>query len=999
MDQVVIRAKSSNKSTMVIYADPKARGYHDLLIKGGQFYAVYDPVSKFWKKGLDDLSELIDNDLASFAETYSPPGSEKVVVEYMNSMSNGAWNRYLTQMKGLSDDKILLDQKVMFANDDVKREDYASFKESYSLEDSPTPFYDKLMSTIYDEDQRRKLEWGIGLLVDGNDLDKVQKFFVICGDPGTGKSTVLNIIQELFDGYISYFNAKELGQGYTFATDVFKNAPLIAIQTDGDLSNIRDNTVINQISGHEEIIINEKGVKRYAIKTKTMMFMATNKAVQITDSRSGIIRRLIDVYPTGNTLNSSEYFDCMDHIKYELGGIAKHCLDVYKSMGPMAYSGYVAKEMVARTNDIYAFLSSQLDRIEHEKSLDGDQLWRDFKGWCDDANVTITLKKQDFISELESYFKNVTKPVVHGRRTTRNNIFSEFKWNKFVSDGDRSESKPIEIKVKPLVLDKTKSYFDKIAADYLAQYAANNDIGNPQKPWTMVHTTLKDIDTSKLHWVQVPENHIVLDFDIRGDDGEKSLEKNLEAAAKYPPTYAELSKSGKGVHLHYIYDGDPTKLKPLIDVNIECKVYKGKSALRRKLTFCNDLPIAHISSGLPLKGEKSMINEQTIKDEKHLRRLIINNCKKMYMPGTKPSIDFICKLLDEAYDSEMPYNVEDMKPMVTKFAEGSTHQKDYCLRVVSNMKWRSDIKQAPAVPDPDEKEDKRPITFYDTEVFPNLFMICYKDEGDEKEHPVKTLINPKPEDVRALCRTKLVGFNNRKYDNHILYAWGWLNYTNDGLYRLSQDIVNGKRNALFPNAFNLSYTDIYDFSAKKQGLKKWEIELGIDHHELGMRWDEPVPKEKWDLVKSYCEDDVRATEAVFNHLHEDFVARQGLANLSGLTVNDSTNQHVTRIVFGDVKHPQNEFPWPDLHKEFPGYTFDKFADREHKSKYLGEYPSEGGYVYVYGMGNGDGVDYHNMTLSYNKPDSERLKDFEKVYSDFGMDLKELHPDLIDKLSK
>ena len=41
-------------------------------------------------------------------------------------------------------------------------------------------------------------------------------------------------------------------------------------------------------------------------------------------------------------------------------------------------------------------------------------------------------------------------------------------------------------------------------------------------------------------------------FDIPEENGNKSFERNLEEASKWPPTYAELSKSGAGIHLHYI---------------------------------------------------------------------------------------------------------------------------------------------------------------------------------------------------------------------------------------------------------------------------------------------------------------------------------------------------------------------------------------------------------------------------------------------------------------
>ena len=350
-----------------------------------------------------------------------------------------------------------------------------------------------------------------------------------------------------------------------------------------------------------------------------------------------------------------------------------------------------------------------------------------------------------------------------------------------------------------------------------------------------------------------------------------------------------------------------------------------------------------------------MINNRELKDELHIRNLIKHAVRKEYCPGTKPSIDFICKILDEAYESGITYDVSDLKPALITFAMGSTHWADYCLQVVGNMKFQSE--KLPAGENPQNDDI---LTFYDVEVFPNLFLISFMDSNEKEPH---SWINPPRKSVMELMNRNLVGFNNRKYDNHILYAWAVLGYNNQQLYQLSQKIVSNDRNALFSQAYNLSYTDIYDFSAKKQSLKKWEIELGIDHHELGMPWDKPVPEDKWPLVQSYCEDDVRATKAVFDHLKEDFTARKTLAALSGLTVNDTTNTHTAKIIFGDEKNPQLQFNYPELSKLFPGYRFDQYAPKDKKSFYMGEYPGEGGYVFVYGMDNGYG-DYSYMEMKH-----------------------------------
>ena len=889
LDFLMISTRSTKRGVIEIYPKFIIKKSSDLMIRGGDFYAIWIEERGLWSTDEQDALILIDKYLDEYAEENKGKFEAQVRVMHMWDAESGmidTWHKYC--QKQMRDSFHQLDDTLIFANTKVSKKDYSSKRLPYPLEKGDISAWDKLISTLYSPEERHKIEWSIGAIVTG-DSKNIQKFMVFYGSAGTGKSTILNIIQKLFEGYYSVFDARALGSSSnSFALESFKSNPLVAIQHDGDLSRIEDNTRLNSLVSHELMTVNEKFKAAYSNRFNAFLYMGTNKPVKITDAKSGLIRRLIDVTPTGEKLSRAEYHDVTKRVNFELGAIAKHCEEVYRE-DPGAYDDYVPVSMLGASNDFYNFVLDSYFTFKEQVDVPLKSAWELYKTYCDEANVPYPFSKRIFKEELKNYFTD------YKDRYTVNDVRMRSVYIGFRADKFEDEEKKEEVekpKIKLIDFNSTESIFDKECGEYPAQYATSK--GTPTKKWDNVTTTLNDINTSELHYVKVPENHIVIDFDILDENGEKSLEKNVEEASKWPPTYAEFSKSGKGVHLHYIYTGDPKKLSAIYSDHIEVKVYSGKSSLRRKLTKCNNLPIAKISSGLPLKGEDKVVNFEAIKTEKGIRTLIKKNLKKEIHPGTKPSIDFIHKILDDAYKSDLKYDVSDMKPAVLSFAASSTHQADYCIKLVNKMQFKS---EEPSLPVGSRPEDK--IVFYDVEIFPNLFLVNWKYEGEKS--PVVRMINPKPAEIEELLKYKLVGFNCRRYDNHMLYA-RLMGYNNLQLFNLSQKIITEGK-GFFGEAYNISYTDVYDFAAKKQSLKKWEIELGIHHQELGLPWDQPVPEERWVEVAEYCDNDVIATEAVFNELKGDFMAREILADLAGMTVNDTTNTLTTRIIFGKERHP------------------------------------------------------------------------------------------------
>ena len=601
-DFLIITTRSNKNNVEII---PTFRLYpksQDLMIRGGDFYAVWVESKGLWSTNEDDALSLIDSELTKYADDYrikNPEANLKIQYTWdSNSGSIDRWHKYCQKQK--RDSFEMLDETIIFANTETDKKNYASKRLPYSLEKGNIDNYNKLIGTVYDPEERHKIEWAIGSIIQG-DSKFIQKFLVFYGAAGTGKSTILNIIQKLFEGYYSVFDAKALGSASnSFALEAFRSNPLVAIQHDGDLSRIEDNTRLNSLVSHELMTVNEKFKSTYANRFKCFLFMGTNKPVKITDGKSGLIRRLIDVHPSGNKLPAKEYRDVVKKVDFELGAIAWHCREVYLE-NPDAYDDYIPTAMLGASNDFYNFV---IDAYHVFKSQNGTTLkaaWEMYKNYCDDAKVGYPLSQRAFKEELKNYFHTYSDRFNLDDGSRVRSYYEGFKTSIFEENHTENKKSVMKATIDAFIDFKEQpSIFDTECAECPAQYASSKE--TPSKKWDDVTTILKDLDTSRTHYVKIPEKHIVIDFDIKDESGNKSFEKNLEAAKKFPATYAELSKSGQGIHLHYIYNGDVTKLSRVYADSVEIKVFTGKSSLRRKLTKCNGLPIKSISSGLPTKG-------------------------------------------------------------------------------------------------------------------------------------------------------------------------------------------------------------------------------------------------------------------------------------------------------------------------------------------------------------------------------------------------------------
>ena len=951
----------------------------DLMIRHDDFWAVYDPDTGLWSKNEDNILERMDHEMKEKYETLSEAnaGLQSYVVRYLYDSDSGSierWHKFCKQqMRNVWEP---LNSKIVFSNTEVTREDHASFRLDYAIGPGDCSASREIIETLYDEPNSQKIYYGIGSVIAGYSKH-LQKFFVFYGPPRSGKSTVLKMIQRLFgnddpddeihskpdERYWKAFKAENLGRGESFALEPLMDNPAVGIDHEAKLDNLENNTYLNSIASHDVMVVNAKNVPRFSMRFNTLLFMGTNSLVKITDMKSGLLRRLIDVNPTGKQIPPDRYDILVERSKKEKGAFAQYCLDVFNSLGPRYYEHYVARDMLSATNPFYEFVQYQASEWMQRDFVPLTEIWRTYVSYCEESGLNKP-QRQKVKNELMNYFKEFKSDHWDADRKHYSSVYIQFLPEKVGLEPIQKQTEteqeeepgapPNDIWIK---LTDGPSLFDEMAKMWPAQYPRAGGNGELSSKWENCKTLLKDIDTSKVHYVRTPLNHIVIDFDMK-EGGEKSLEKNLEAANAWPPTYAEVSKSGGGLHLHYNYTGDPLALRQIYQDGIEVKVFSGLQSLRRKLTLHNDIPVAVLSSGLPLKEKKGgdVVDWKKVADDEHLHNKIAwLLTKPEQFPYTSQAMSKIKQELDEAYEAGFTYNITDMFKRIQSFAWHSSNNAAKNVALLSKLKLMSkdnenrefenfvddiseeSIRDSAKVNRVVNPTDDDRIVFFDVEVYKNLFVICWKYIDDPVVHD---MINPTSEEVEKFIQMKLVGFNNRKYDNHIMLGRVY-GYNNLQLYNLSQGIINGanKNDYFFSEGYNIGYADILDYASKKQSLKKYEIELGVHHQEMNLPLDQEVPEEMVAKVVEYCENDVRATEAVYKATIQDFVAREILADLSGLSVLNTTRQHTTRIIFGKNRHPQ--LVYTDLSKTFPGYEF-----VDGKNMYRGIDVGFGGYVYA-----------------------------------------------------
>ena len=214
-------------------------------------------------------------------------------------------------------------------------------------------------------------------------------------------------------------------------------------------------------------------------------------AVRITDAKSGLIRRLIDVSPTGEKLEPREYKRLVKQVGFELGAIAQHCLDVYQS-NPGYYDDYIPLSMLGASNDFYNFVLDSYFVFKKEDGVSLKAAWEMYRTYCEEAKIAYPFSQRVFKEELKNYFREYKDRLSLDDGSRVRSYYSGFRSEKFE---EHTPSKKAADSSQ-ILFEEIPSQFDILCASCIAQYASSKD--TPLQKWDEVTTILSQLDTKSI---------------------------------------------------------------------------------------------------------------------------------------------------------------------------------------------------------------------------------------------------------------------------------------------------------------------------------------------------------------------------------------------------------------------------------------------------------------------------------------------------------------------
>lgn len=357
---------------------------------------------------------------------------EKIMLKYIQNSTKTPRGEVIRYLELLCTNKKITNPKYIVFNNgvyDLETKELLDYSPKYIIKNkiphnyNPDAYHellDKTLSKICCNDKKLRyvIEEMIGYtLLRRNELGKS---FILTGDGSNGKSTLLDLINELLgEENISSVSLKEL-------SDRFKT-----FQLDGKLANIgddisneyiQDNSTFKKLVTGEKVNVERKGRDPYDFKNYSKLIFSANELPRINDLSGGLKRRL--VFIPFNAKFSKRYEDYDPFIKDKittpaaLEYLLKIAIDgLYRiinnnSITSSEVCDKVWEEYEAINNPVVSFIEEH--KIENESVND---VFRQYQVWCVESGLK-PLSKIVFGKEVRKQGFNSNKSVkIEGKVT------------------------------------------------------------------------------------------------------------------------------------------------------------------------------------------------------------------------------------------------------------------------------------------------------------------------------------------------------------------------------------------------------------------------------------------------------------------------------------------------------------------------------------------------------------------------------------------------------
>ena len=122
IDFLMISYRSPKRGITEVYPKFVIKKSSDLMVRGGDFYAVWVEERGLWSTEEQDALQMIDDALDEYAVELKKTSDDKIKVMHMWDAGSGmidSWHKYCQRQ--MRDNFKVLDEKLIFANSKPKK--------------------------------------------------------------------------------------------------------------------------------------------------------------------------------------------------------------------------------------------------------------------------------------------------------------------------------------------------------------------------------------------------------------------------------------------------------------------------------------------------------------------------------------------------------------------------------------------------------------------------------------------------------------------------------------------------------------------------------------------------------------------------------------------------------------------------------------------------------------------------------------------------------------